>query len=89
MVNGGFNGNPLRNEVEPAARKILGQINQPFLPRPATFNRPPFSNPFRRHHSVGKTVWRFEAEVILVFFVVSIYYLEIAIYQWFCRILAV
>lgn len=23
MVNGGFNGNPLRNEVEPAARKIL------------------------------------------------------------------
>jgi hypothetical protein len=59
------------------------------LPRPATFNRPPFSNPFRWCHSVGKTVCRFEAEVILVFFVVRIYYLEIAIYQWFCRILAV
>jgi hypothetical protein len=23
MVNGGFNGNPLRNKIEPAARKIL------------------------------------------------------------------
>jgi hypothetical protein len=48
--------------------KSFGQINQPFLPRPATANRLPFSNPFRWHHSVGQTVWRFEVEGIVVFF---------------------
>ena len=87
-VNGGCNGNPLRNEVEPDARKIL-RTDQPFLPRPATFNGPPFANPFEWHPSVGETVWRFEVEGIVVFFVVRIYYPINAIYQWFSWILAV
>jgi hypothetical protein len=41
-------------------KKRFGQINQPFLPGSATFNGPPFANPFEWHPSVGETVWRFE-----------------------------
>src|SRR5665213_2320349 len=69
--------------------KSCGQINRPFLPRSATFNRPPFFNPFRWHHSVGETVWRFEVEGIVVFFAVRIYYPTNSIYQGGSRILAV
>ena len=52
MVNGGFNGNPLRNEVEPAARKTL-RTDQPTIlaqaghvPQAAAFQSFPVA-PFR------------------------------------------
>jgi hypothetical protein len=89
MVNGGCNGNPLRNEVEPAARKILRTDQPTILARTGHVNRPPFASPLRWHPSVGETVWRFEVAGIVVFFFVRIYYPTNAIYQWFSRILAV
>ena len=56
-----------------------------------TFNGPPFSNPSRRHHHSGKTVWRFEVKVIVmvIIFIVRIYYLKMRFVKGFALILRV
>ena len=56
-----------------------------------TFNGPPFSNPSRRHHHSGKTVWRFEVKVIVmvIIFIVMIYYLKMRFVKGFALILRV
>ena len=56
-----------------------------------TFNGPPFSNPSRRHHHSGKTVWRFVVKVIVmvIIFMVMIYYLKMRFVKGFARILRV
>ena len=56
-----------------------------------TFNGPPFSNPSRRHHHSGKTVWRFEVKVIVmvIIFMVMIYYLKTRFVKGFALILRV
>jgi hypothetical protein len=61
------------------------------LPKSNTFNGPPFSNPSRRHHHNGKTVWRFEVKVIVMvkIFIVRIYYLKMQFVKGFDRILRV
>ena len=69
--------------------KSFGQINQPFLPRPATFNRPPFPILSGGTIPLGKPSGVSRSRASLVFFVVRIYYRKIAIYQGFCRIVAV
>ena len=70
---------------------FTGRINRPSLPRSNTFNGPPFSNPSRRHHHSGKTVWRFEVKVIVmvIIFIVRIYYLKTRFVKGFARILRV
>ena len=70
---------------------FTGRINRPSLPRSNTFNGPPFSNPSRRHHHSGKTVWRFEVKVIVmvIIFMVRIYYLKTRFVKGFARILRV
>lgn len=69
---------------------FTGRINRPSLPRSNTFNGPPFSNPSRRHHHSGKTVWRFEVKVIVmvIIFIVMIYYLKMRFVNGFALILA-
>jgi hypothetical protein len=70
---------------------FTGRINRPSLPKSNTFNGPPFSNPSRRHHHNGKTVWRFEVKVIVMvkIFIVRIYYLKMRFVKGFARILRV
>ena len=70
---------------------FTGRINRPSLPMSNTFNGPPFSNPSRRHHHSGKTVWRFEVKVIVmvIIFIVRIYYLKTRFVKGFARILRV
>jgi len=63
----------------------MGRISKPSLPRSNTFNGPPFSNPSRRHHSNGKTVWRLLVRVmVIVFIMVSLYYPKNALCKVFC-----
>ena len=66
----------------------MGRINRPSLPRSNTFNGPPFAKPSRWHHSIGKTVWRFEVKVIVitVIFIVRIYYQKNLVCQGVCRL---
>jgi hypothetical protein len=70
---------------------LTGRINRPSLPRSNTFNGPPFSNPSRRHHHSGKTVWRFEVKVIVkvIIFMVMIYYLKTRFVKGFALFLRV
>jgi hypothetical protein len=71
-------------ECEPAAGRarssatsalvsgLTGRMSKPFSPRSNTFRGPPCSNPTRRHHSNGNTVWRFRVKVIVVVFMGNI-----------------
>ena len=70
---------------------FTGRINRPSLPMSNTFNGPPVSNPSRRHHHSGKTVWRFEVKVIVmvIIFIVMIYYLKMRFVKGFALILRV
>jgi hypothetical protein len=51
---------------------LTGRMSNPLSPRSNTFRGPPCSNPTRRHHSNGNTVWRFRVKVIVVVFMGNI-----------------